>query len=135
MINEYQDFSSAERQDDQRESLTSNDIIIQDHLDQLYFVTYKYMFGKAATVTEQSYESVLHLLRLKGTITDYAYEYDSVGRLHLHVIFKSRKNILLRQFQRKGYHCCIKNVYDETQLVHYIHKVSKTPIDNTVYMF
>lgn len=122
---------SMEAEGQERSSLTSIDILY-DH----YFVTYKYNKGKPESVTASSYAGPIHLLEYKGKVVDYAFEKDSKGRLHYHCIFKARKNLLLRQFNRAGFSLKIKTIYNYEKLQDYLRKVEKTKkIDNKIFMF
>lgn len=102
--------------------IVSNDIYKCSDTQDLYFVTYKYQIGKPELVSELDYKKPIDLMNRHGDICLYAFEPDSQNRTHLHSIFKSKKNLFRKMFNMKGFTCCIKNIYDYTELEKYILK-------------
>jgi len=64
--------------------------------------------------------------------SDFIFEKDSKGKLHLHGIIVVRKNFYKRKLQTIGYHVYTTDIYDIEVWKNYINKCSR--IDNDKYM-
>jgi len=88
----------------------------------LFFVTYKKLSNKSP-VDETDYEPMVKQLNRAGEIIDTAYETDSRGKMHIHVIFRShKKNPYIQRFLFAGYSCNFIPVYDVNFLRNYLKK-------------
>lgn len=60
-----------------------------------------------------------------GELADYAFEYDSINRVHIHGIFKCRKGIRYSLFKKQFWHIHIDPLFSKLDLESwqsYIHK-------------
>lgn len=90
--------------------------------EDLYFVTYKYQKGNPKAVSELDYKKVIDFMNKHGELSLFAFEKDSDERLHLHALYKSKKNLFQRMFKFPNYTCKIENVDDSNKSIQTLEK-------------
>lgn len=71
--------------------------------------------------TQQDYIPILKILTNKGTISDFVYETDSKGKLHIHGILEVIKTPYFKSLIPKGYGTKFEEIYDLAGWQRYIH--------------
>lgn len=64
--------------------------------------------------------------KFKGELVDYAFECDSILRIHIHGIFKARKGIKYSLFKKKFYHIHIDTLHSQQDLSLWKNYIRKT---------
>lgn len=95
---------------------------IERSIDMPWAFTYKILGGQHDQVVESDYASVLKKLKAFGYLKHHRFEKDPKGRLHIHGIILLRKGFFRQTLRVHGFHCHLREVYDEKDWLRYCDK-------------
>lgn len=87
-----------------------------------YFITVKEVTIPTAQMTYDIYNYWKTLAESKQMYIRHVYETGKSGRLHMHMLIRSKPGLYLKPFFRKGYLTDIRQVYDYEGLMKYLDK-------------
>lgn len=95
---------------------------IERSIDMPWAFTYKKLGGDDDSVYESDYNIVRKELNNSGYVKHIKFEKDPKGRLHCHGIILLRKGFFRQKLKVQGFHCHLREVYDERDWLSYCNK-------------
>jgi len=106
---------------------------IERSIDMPWAFTYKVL---GPCENDSVYNIVKKVLKSYGMIKHCVLENDSQGKPHIHGIVLLRKGFFRQRLKVQGFHCCLREIYDEQDWLRYCNKDQPNSplIDNKIYM-
>lgn len=108
---------------------------IERSIDMPWAFTYKILGGHDDEIVEGDYAPVRKELYNSGYVKHIRFEKDPKGRLHCHGIILLRKGFFRKKLKVHGFHCHLREVYDERDWIAYCDKGHPKVYEDVPYLF